>query len=231
MKSTQVAEAIVTLFAPLAKARARRRGTDISDIRCGLAPACGQNPEQGRERGSRLRGDTSHPRGRPPAARPPRRTPPAHLRARQHRRQASAHAILCRFPCIHHVLFSLQGWKESAAKRNYISGTTSRGLSGEALLHPESTREDRVRTCPSEARCVAPRTGRLLCVTTSRFENGAEHSHPDTSLFRAALDKPWHATASRVFRKFQDLILRLGFRSTVSVTETVSRLCCPDLFE
>lgn len=100
MKSTQVAEAIVTLFAPLAKARARRRGTDISDIRCGLAPACGQNLEQGRERGSRLRGDTSHPRGRPP-----RRTPPAHLRARQHRRQASAHAILCRFPCIHHVLF------------------------------------------------------------------------------------------------------------------------------
>lgn len=105
MKSTQVAEAIVTLFAPLAKARARRRGTDISDVRCGLAPACGQNPEQGRERGSRLRGDTSHPRGRPPAARPPRRTPPAHLGARQHRRQASAHAILCRFPCIHHVLF------------------------------------------------------------------------------------------------------------------------------
>lgn len=127
--------------------------------------------------------------------------------------------------------FFLQGWKESAAKRNYISGTTSRGLSGEALLHPESTREDRVRTCPSEARCVAPRTGRLLCVTTSRFENGAEHSHPDTRLFRASLDKPWHATVSRVFQKFQDLILHLGFRSTVSVTETVSRLCCPDLFE
>lgn len=105
MKSTQVAEAIVTLFAPLAKARARRRGTDISDIRCGLAPACGQNPEQGRERGSWLRSDTSHPRGRPPAARPPRRTPPAHLRAWQHRRQASAHAILCCFPCIHHGLF------------------------------------------------------------------------------------------------------------------------------
>lgn len=138
MKSTQVAEAIVTLFAPLAKARARRRGTDISDIRCGLAPACGQNPEQGRERGSRLRGDTSHPRGRPPAARPPRRTPPAHLGARQHRRQASAHAILCCFPCIHHGLLSLQGWKESAAKRNYISGTTSRGLSREARCIPRA---------------------------------------------------------------------------------------------
>lgn len=228
MKSTQVAEAIVTLFAPLAKARARRRGTDISDIWCGLAPACGQNPEQGRERGSRLRGDTSHPRGRPPAtenaSRAPRSTaaPPPSLGTRDP----------MSFP-VHSscFIFSLQGWKESAAKRNYISGTTSRGLSGEALLHPESTREDRVRTCPSEARCVAPRTGRLLCVSTSRSENGAEHGHPDASLFQAALDKPWHATVSRVFRKFQDLFLHLGFRSTVSVTETVSRLCCPDLFE